>query len=50
MASVPKSSRSPAIEAEIVMRGRKIGVVVDRHRILTESTWRLDANENVPEG
>lgn len=38
----------PAVGGQVVVRGRQIGVVVDRDRVLAEAARRLDEDEEVP--
>ena len=43
------STGEPAIGGEVVMRGRKVGVVIDRDRILTEPARRLHHDRHIAE-
>ena len=44
----PEPVLEPAVGAEIVVARRQVGVVVDRHRVLPESTRGLDEDDDVP--
>jgi hypothetical protein len=47
-ATVRVRGGDPAVGREVVVRGRQVGVVVDRDRVLAEAAWRLDEDQQVP--
>lgn len=46
-AVVVRGRGDPAVGGEVVVRGRQIGVVVDRDRVLAEAARRLDEDQQV---
>ena len=46
-AAVVGAGRDPAVGGQVVVRGRQIGVVVDRDRVLAEAARRLDEDQQV---
>lgn len=46
-AVVVGGSGDPAVGGQVVVRGRQIGVVVDRDRVLAEAARRLDEDEQI---
>lgn len=46
-AAVVRGGRDPAVRRQVVVRGRQIGVVVDRDRVLAEAARRLDQDEQI---
>ena len=43
----PESVPQPPVRGQVVVRGRELGVVVDRHRVLAEPAGRLDEQHHV---
>ena len=46
-AAVVRGGRDPAVGGQVVVRGRQVGVVVDRDRVLAEAARRLDEDEQI---